>query len=217
VTSVATGNALTAAVTKDGRLLTWGRGESGQLGLGATDLSTPSAVDLPTGVRVVKADAGERHLVALTSKGALLTWGVGPRGQLLDLHVHTKPSWGEIRDISVGDNHTVALTRHGIVLAWGANSYGQLGIGDLDDRAIPTPIRFPRLRGRVTAISSGGGHVLALTSHDQVFAWGHNAYGQNGDGGTKDQTTPEIVSTLNRVDIRRIHAGRYHNVVVAYA
>ena len=107
----------------------------------------------------MKADAVEWHLVALTSKGALLAWGVGPAAA-------ARPPCPHEALVGRDPGHQRRRQPHRcshparIVLAWGANSHGQLGTGDVDDRALPTPIRFPRLRGRVTGISSGGGHVL---------------------------------------------------------
>jgi alpha-tubulin suppressor-like RCC1 family protein len=42
-------------------------------------------------------------------------------------------------------------------------------------------------------VSAGGGFSLALTSTGKVLAWGHNTYGQLGDGSTADSTLPEQV------------------------
>ena len=82
-------------------------------------------------------DAGQRHLVVLTSHGELLTFGVDPGGRPLRDSLPLDPSWGHVESISAGDNHTVALTDTGVVLAWGANSHGQLGTGDTANRQAP--------------------------------------------------------------------------------
>lgn len=46
----------------------------------------------------------------------------------------------KIVKVSAGKEHVVALSDDGKVFTWGNNAYGQLGVGDLNNRTIPTKI-----------------------------------------------------------------------------
>ena len=71
------------AVTAEGILYTWGAGTNGKLGHGdENDRAFPTCVEALRGQIVVQAEAGCEHSVALTSDGALYTWGHGDSGRL---------------------------------------------------------------------------------------------------------------------------------------
>ena len=83
VVHVAAGGEHTAVVTQAGQLLTFGRGDHGQLGLGGdSDEAMPTIVPLPAGTRAVQAATGGRHTAVMTDDGQLFTWGAGSCGQL---------------------------------------------------------------------------------------------------------------------------------------
>ncbi len=207
---VAAGSAGSAALIASGTALIWGRPIPGLAGVAAADLAIPRPLALPEGTTPVMLDAGQRHLVVLTNRGELLTFGVDPGGRPLPDCLPLDPSWGRVESISAGDNHTVALTDTGVVLAWGANQHGQLGTGDTTDGQAPVPVRMPELRGRVTELNAGGDSVVARTSEYQVYAWGYGGFGQNGNGSTADQMRPQPVHTPAGATVTGIHTGRYH-------
>mmetsp|Transcript_11501 Transcript_11501/g.27955 ORF Transcript_11501/g.27955 Transcript_11501/m.27955 type:complete len:213 (-) Transcript_11501:76-714(-) len=86
VMCVSGGAYVTAAVTSDGHLFTWGQGEDGTLGLGRdlSDRNVPTLVHgALRGKRVVAVSAsGDTHAVALTSEGEVFSWGRGRDLQL---------------------------------------------------------------------------------------------------------------------------------------
>ncbi len=219
IAQVAAGNAASAAITAAGEVLTWGRATATHVGAGAgaEDLATPRSLTLPGAATAAMVDAGQRHLVVLTDHGRLLTFGVGPGGKPLPDSMPTDPAWGHVISISAGDNHTVALTDTGTVLAWGANSHGQLGTRDTTNRAAPVRVRIPKLRGHVVTVVAGADSVLARTSTQQVYAWGHGGFGQLGTGETGDQTRPhpvQIPQVPEHASVSGIHTGRYHNLAI---
>lgn len=118
-------------------------------------------------------------------------------------------------DISAGYAHSLALKSDGTVWTWGWNHYGQLGTGG----AIPgsdsnVPAKIVGLTG-MTAVAAGGYHSLALKNDGTVKAWGHNNYGQLGNGVTlpgSDSSSPVTVSSLTNV--KAIAAGGYHSLAL---
>lgn len=69
-----------------------------------------------------------------------------------------------------------------------------------DVSAIPLDIEL--ITWDFVKIVSGTGHVLALTSHGQVYAWGNNGSGQIGNGTVTTVSTPILIDGLsNIVDI----------------
>jgi hypothetical protein len=76
--------------------------------------------------------------------------------------------------------HTVARKTDGSLWAWGRNYYGLLGLGDRDNRSIPTRV------GDATdwvSVSAGYIHTVALKTDGSIWAWGNNYNGQLGDDG----------------------------------
>ena len=69
----------------------------------------------------------------------------------------------------------------------------------------PTPVE--NLSG-AKAVSAGLFHTCALMSNSAVVCWGHNAYGQLGDGSKVAKTTPVNVKSLSGV--KAIDCGQHH-------
>jgi len=65
------------AISESGKLLTWGSADDmGQSYVTAgKHEETPEAFPLPSGVAIVRADAGWAHCVAITDDGDVYTWG----------------------------------------------------------------------------------------------------------------------------------------------
>ena len=197
--------AASAAQRADGSVLAWGFNRDEELGDGTTtDSSTPVPVGLPAGTRVTAVSAGGYHNLALTSDGSVLAWGYNEFGALGDgtttnsstpIPVHL-PAGTRVTAVSAGLFDNLALTSDGSVLAWGLNDYGELGDGTTNTSSTPsTPVPVDLPAGtRITAVSAGYQHSLALTSDGSVLAWGNNTYGELGDGTTTVSPTPVPVA-----------------------
>lgn len=106
--------------------------------------------------------------------------------------------------------HCLAVNGDGSVRAWGRGHRGQLGDGTtVANRA--TPVTVTGLTG-VVEVAAGGAHSLARRNDGTVWAWGHNTYGQLGDGSTTQRTTPVQVVGLG--DVVQIKAARDSNAAL---
>jgi hypothetical protein len=204
------------ALSSGGQVYAWGYDGSGQLGVGDyTASEVPRLVKLPHGTKVVKIANGGYDGLALTAGGKLWAWGDDAFGQLGDGSFKTSlrpvlvkvPSGVKIASIGAGSEHGIALTSTGKVLTWGRGTWGQLGNGSkVSRRDRPVFVRLPA-GDKVKAVSAGGGFSLALTSTGKVLAWGHNTYGQLGNGSMADATLPKQVRLPSGMTAIGLSAG----------
>ena len=141
------------ALTTEGGVQCWGKGEDGKLGNRSTDdQSVPAPVLEATGTDpltgILQVVAGDKHTCALTETGGVLCSGDhDDYGQLGGSTTHiglgvahligvsmyeygavdNRVLLSDIVQISTRQNHTCALTNTGGVKCWGSNSEGQLG------------------------------------------------------------------------------------------
>jgi alpha-tubulin suppressor-like RCC1 family protein len=116
--------------------------------------------------------------------------------------------------VACGAEHVVALASDGRLFSWGQNENGQLGLGDNRQRQSPREIyTFPSTSKVVKDVTCGHTHTLAVTSTDELFAWGCNGHGQLGLGHPYDRNSPQRVEALCQRRIRRIAAGAQHSLV----
>ena len=107
----------------------------------------------------------------------------------------------------------------GAPFGWGLNDIFQLGNGTTTSRSVPIAVTATgSLSGKtVTALQSGYGHTLALTSDGKLFSWGLNENGQLGDGTTINRSTPVAVNmsgTLAGKTVTAIAAGLFQSLAL---
>lgn len=110
--------------------------------------------------------------------------------------------------ISLGDGHSCVLTADGAVQCWGANGHGQLGNGGKTSSS--QPFKAVALQGQAIAVSAGGWHTCAVTTAGAAFCWGANSFGQLGDEGDSDRSSPTEVAGLAS-GVASISAGYRHS------
>ncbi|XP_022827451.1 probable E3 ubiquitin-protein ligase HERC2 [Spodoptera litura] len=219
VVGIACGSAHSACVTARGHLYTWGMGEYGRLGHG-DDMTQlyPKMVEALANFRVVQVACGSRdaQTLALTACGKVFSWGDGDFGKLgrggsdgcaVPMNIERLNTLGVIQ-VECGAQFSLALTRDGEVWTWGKGDYFRLGHGC--DAHVRRPTLVEALRGRrVIHVAVGALHCLAVTSEHQVWAWGDNDHGQQGNGTTCVNRRPALVAGVEGV--QRAAAGSSHS------
>jgi alpha-tubulin suppressor-like RCC1 family protein len=105
------------------------------------------------------------------------------------------------------------------IASWGSNGFGQLGDGTTERRLVPVAVGGSGSPGSKSVMAVAGGylHSLALLSDGSVLAWGHNSFGQLGNGLTSNETVPMAVESSGALAGRTvvaIAAGAFHNLAL---
>lgn len=115
-----------------------------------------------------------------------------------------------IAEIACGNSHTVFLTPSQLVYSMGSNQFGELGINESHVKVKYSPTLIESLIGKCPlSLSCGERHTMVLCMgqsektrqpHGQVYAWGHNLYGQCGVGGTPTSFL-EVIAGPRLIDL----------------
>ncbi|XP_045543165.1 E3 ubiquitin-protein ligase HERC2 isoform X2 [Salmo salar] len=222
IRDIACGSSHSAAITSSGELYSWGLGEYGRLGHGDnTTQLRPKLVKVLLGHRVVQVACGSRdaQTLALTDEGLVFSWGDGDFGKLgrggsegcnIPQNIERLNGQG-VCQIECGAQFSLALTKSGVVWTWGKGDYFRLGHGT--DVHVRKPQMVEGLRGKkIIHVAVGALHCLAVTETGQVFAWGDNDHGQQGNGTTTVNRKPTLVQGLEGQKITRVACGSSHSV-----
>ena len=127
----------------------------------------------------------------------------------------------KIIKIGAGYNTTFAITENNELIAWGQNSEGQLGLGNYDNRLLPTKVINMK---NVLDIKAGRTYAIAITTDGTVWTVGNNSFGSlTGTEYRRNTFKPvEAISnsvqengnTTNLENIAYISAGEYHNLAL---
>jgi RCC1 and BTB domain-containing protein len=91
------------------------------------------------------------------------------------------------------------------------NSNGQLGLGDYNDRYVPTEL----MNQKIKDISCGDLFTIVLTFDNLLFSFGSNLYGQLGISSTNlNISTPTQISSFTNYNIIKVSCGFYHTLVL---
>ncbi len=174
---VAVGKSLTCMIDRLGVLSCGGYA-------GNKKVSFASAVDL--GAPAAWVAGRSDTFCALTTKNEVWCW----TGALVPVKELGPPTSGSWAGVTVGGQHKCAWQYDGKAVCWGAGAYGQLGAGSqpstpVDGASAADVIVASNSAplSKVTAVCAGDLFSCARTSDSKVHCWGHNLYGQLGNGG----------------------------------
>ncbi|KYN22215.1 RCC1 and BTB domain-containing protein 1, partial [Trachymyrmex cornetzi] len=117
-------------------------------------------------------------------------------------------------------NEALIMTKDKMMYALGNNIAGCLGIGDTHGTLYPKKVEALCERDIRTFAYGSGPHVLALTKEGEVYAWGHNGYGELGIGASNQVVTKPILVTmpiLESLGMKRvvdIACGSHHSIAL---
>ncbi|CAM9347627.1 unnamed protein product [Choristocarpus tenellus] len=238
VTELAASFASSFLLTTSGQVWSWGSGRYGCLGLGdERDRWSPECIPLFSerqGTPVAQLSAGRWHAICLTKAKTTFAWGRNNHGQL---GVHSvsmcepcpvQTPWNPQEtpvQVSAGGEHCVALVdllrsnlkRELVAFAWGHPGNGRLGWYREPTHASPIEVEeltemLHNTKCKLSSLSAGGSHTLALLGSGELAAWGAGGYGQLGDGHMWDRPKAVKVSGLNGA--RQASAGERHSVAL---
>lgn len=186
VRDVTTGAIHSCALTTQGTARCWGYGSEGQLGPEASSSWTPVPVPGIAGGEQISGSGW--HNCVITNTDKLMCWGYNSSGQLGIGGAYTSEAQPtevhglypeHLSTVSAGTSHT-CVPAIGGARCWGANHFGQLGDGTTVDRW--TPVDVHGVPHTATSVAVGGAHSCVVAAEGRVYCWGHNGFGQLGDG-----------------------------------
>ena len=223
IISVSAGGLHTLALSRTGKVFSWGCNDEKALGHSAQEFTVSQVLGLDNEF-IVQVTCGDSISAALSADGKIYTWGTfrdskgvigvksrrieeSPKqqeGEHSDFHIVPtllkELSHLRIKKISAGSNHLLALSDDGEVYAWGCGEQGQLGRRVLERHKKlalhPTRItpRRHRNHGGIISMICGSYHSFLLAADGTVFAVGLNNFGQLGLGDFEDRLVPEEIA-----------------------
>lgn len=192
--SVACGSSFNAATTTKGFVLTWGLGETGELGRGK----------MPD----LKTDTGEYDLEIIKNQ------------YLTPLPVHGALTMQKaVRIVACGGYHMLVVSDLFELYSTGLNNYGQLGLGDIEGRDTLAKVTAFEKHDSVIMCSAGIHHTLCYTDGDkeQLWSFGRGDSGQLGLTSALPavgycENTPQKIPLTETV--AQIDCGDNHNLVL---
>jgi alpha-tubulin suppressor-like RCC1 family protein len=225
----------TLAITKDGKLYSFGYNYRGQLGHGTIcSESTPRPIKNLMSKKVIFAASSYHHSIVCCSDGTMFSFGRNDCGQLGqgDLADRKSPQLitavpKEVIGMSCGQFHSIIVTAGGEALVCGKNDYGQLGFESPDNVKSFTKIKLPVqmsphklnstsstfMNDSVRQVCCGYYHTLLLLHNGTVLGVGRNDYGQLGLGHSQAKINScQVIHGLSDKSVTTITAGCYHSV-----
>jgi alpha-tubulin suppressor-like RCC1 family protein len=214
--SVSCGAEHTLAITRDGKVFSFGSNEHGQLGLGSSMQSAYAPVQIPffAGMRATKVNCGYDHSLVWTNDGQLYSFGKNELSQCgqqtLDPIINTPQKIGfgfPVTLVTPGNTHTFALDERNQV--WGVGYLTK----DLDFGQAPSLVHS--FNEKVVSLQTGAFHVNVLTASNKLYSLGQNGYrqvGVNQNGTIK--SFQQINIPLNGSYIQSIATGYHHSVAL---
>ena len=187
IKKISSGEAHSAAISREDEILVWGYGWNGQLGCGMKESLFEPTVVL-THIRWKDVSCGSTHTLGLSFEGTIYHWGeTNLDKEEHELLVPTKVVGLEeirIKRVIASNKHSIALTENGSSLyCWGQQMYNRIiGAKDFTNgqltRAIPVTVPYNE---KIIDVGLGPFHGVYVTDHGKVYIWGYPHGGRLGE------------------------------------
>lgn len=212
-----------------GELYSCGQNSYGELGTG-DDLERHqlTSVALCGWDDIRQVVSGNETLAVLTNDGVVLTCGLNKSGQCGQGHSDERvmmlrpvqslrSQYVKFIAASNGCEHMIALTDTGLAYSWGYNDRGQLGHENLTTK-LHVPKRIESLKDKKVKYAAVSYHHSAvITGSGELYTFGMNDCGQLGLDHTQNQSTPQLVTSLEGTEISMVACGLYHTIICTAA
>ncbi|CAF2110185.1 unnamed protein product [Brassica napus] len=199
ISMLACGGAHVIALTSGGKVFTWGRGNSGQLGHGDNlNTSLPKPLSFfDDDYFISQASAGWSHSAFVSGQ--------------LKMKMFCNFTKREI-DLTC----LFVCVDSGCLFTCGNGSFGQLGHGDNISLTSPAKVSY-FVDKSVKMVACGMRHSLVLFAGNQVCGFGSGKRGQLGVSSdrTKSVNLPCVVSGLEGVEVVRVAASGDHSAAIS--
>uniref|UniRef100_A0A7S2HV15 RCC1-like domain-containing protein n=1 Tax=Octactis speculum TaxID=3111310 RepID=A0A7S2HV15_9STRA len=184
-------------------------------------VARPTMVQGLLGLSIAQICCGGQHAAVLTSFGEVYTWGRGGFGRLGHGNTETLTTPNKVTaldsivcsQVACGFAYTAVVTTEGALYTWGAGENGRLGLGDSEDRCIPSQVEdlsdIP-----IEQVFAGSVHTCVLSRTGHVYSCGKHEY--TGHGATEDVLLPRILDIFQGKLIKQISVGPggYHTIAL---
>ena len=187
ISQIAVGGTHSLALTRDGHIMSWGTGHSGELGVGTRAVGwKPATVAGLDSVVAIAAGNSAGHGVsgAVRQDGTVWMWGAGdsammghggerpgapddPGGRNL-LPLQVKGIVGA-QHLAIGGGNVAALLGDGTLRMWGHNGYGESGTGSANPYEL-RPVKTALTN--VAAVYLGNMRSYAVRTDGTFWIWG---------------------------------------------
>jgi alpha-tubulin suppressor-like RCC1 family protein len=203
-----------------GSVYVFGQNLFRQLGLNKNNqyVSTPTKI---SNFKFKTISAGARHTAVIDFNNDIYVFGENQYGQLglgdnYNRHIPTKISFSafalpdiKFKSIYAAGFRTVAIDFNNDIWVFGNNQFGQLGLGDTQNRVIPT--KLPDLKAK--SISINASHSIVIDFTDSLWVFGENECGQLGLGDTANRLTPIKIENFK---FQFVSAGNCHTAALDF-
>lgn len=119
------------------------------------------------------------------------------------------------KSIFCGDAHSACVSLKNTLYTWGKGSYGRLGHGFTKD--VYKPEQVEELVNKYIEVAYlGAYHTFAVTTDQEIFAWGGCSFGKLGVRGKNSGNLilPTLISKFTSKSIIELSAGPYHTMAL---
>jgi regulator of chromosome condensation len=228
---IASGADHVCAVTEDGRLISWGSGQQGQLGRVGSRMSdrmklvtflTPTVVPVKSSkgghsTKVTDVACGTYSTFVTLSDGTIYVCGLNNYGQLglkgddivFSLTKVPVPEKQRVTTVCPGQHHTLFITDAGGLLSCGRPTYGRLGRKDADvssDNPGPEIRPVDGLEG-INVVGACAGLAVSgcFDANGSAYLWGFGTSNQLAKGDDdEDEIVPRKVAETKRFQGQKV-------------